>query len=111
MYHTQGVYYAINRTEKFGNVCPSLITLNITSHDHIIMISGSVSVNVTQYGPVNLYIGGLPGKHKLGLNDGKNNAISQMTSNYHDSEYYSDNCSASIYRISVVYRSDIQEGR
>ena len=75
------------------------------------MISGSVSVNVTQYGPVNLYIGGLPGKHKLGLNDGKNNAISQMTSNYHDSEYYSDNCSASIYRISVVYRSDIQEGR
>ena len=56
------MYYANNRTEEFGDVCPSLITLDIASHDHVIMINGSVSVNITLHNPVSLYIGGLPGK-------------------------------------------------
>lgn len=58
------MYYANNRTEEFGDVCPSLITLDIASRDQVIMINGNVSVNVTLHDPVSLFIGALPGKVK-----------------------------------------------
>lgn len=59
------MYYANNKTEEFGDVCPSLITLDITSYDNIIMVDGSVTVNITQSGLLSLYIGRLPGKDDL----------------------------------------------
>ena len=56
------MYYANNQTEEFSDVCPSLITLDIVSRDNVIMINGSVAVNITQSGLLNLYIGRLPGE-------------------------------------------------
>lgn len=63
------MYYAINNniTEELGDVCPSLITLDIISSNDVIMINSSVSVNInqlniTQPGILTLYIGQLPGK-------------------------------------------------
>ena len=58
----QGLYYANNMTEEFSSDCPSLITVDIVSRSNIIMISGSSSINITQSGPLSLYIGGLPSK-------------------------------------------------
>ena len=61
----QGLYYANNMTEEFSSDCPSLITVDIVSDGNIIMITGSSSVNVTQSGLLNLYIGGLPSKDEI----------------------------------------------
>ena len=65
------MYYANNVTTEFGDVCPSLITLDITHHNNTIIINhnnntiitnDSVSVDIIQSDLLTLHIGKLPGK-------------------------------------------------
>ena len=60
-------------TNEFSSDCPTLISVAIVFHDNTtVMISNNNQfqlVDVTQSGPLNLYIGGLPSKDTINYVD------------------------------------------
>ncbi|XP_065911651.1 laminin-like protein lam-2 isoform X2 [Dysidea avara] len=60
----KGVYYINDTTRQFSEECPSLITVDVTEDNDVIIITGSAAANITKTVELTVYIGGLP-KDKL----------------------------------------------
>ena len=59
------MYYINDTTRQFSEECPSLITVDVTEDNDVIIITGSAAANITKTVELTVYIGGLPSKQSL----------------------------------------------